>query len=233
MRLQDNLEIELKMSVTGDNPDALLDEVARLDGLAGLKLGPVQDHHLHDIYWDRPDGEMRALKLSLRLRQIDDRQVFTAKGGTSNSEGLFRRYELEVPATRENWQEVRQALIGEGVDLGDATPGDAPDQWLRAAGLTPTQDRSTRRSVKYVYAQANGSEPLAELALDRTSFDFGKVRVDYWEIEIEQLNGHEDAPRELGRALLSRYADSLELSTMGKYSRGLAIERELRETGRL
>jgi inorganic triphosphatase YgiF len=233
MRLQDNLEVELKLTVTGDNPDALLDEVARLDGLAGLKLGPVQDHHLRDIYWDLPDGGLRAIKLSLRLRQIDDRLVFTAKGGTSNSEGIFRRYELEVPATRENWQEVRQALIDEGIDLGHRTPGDDPDRWLRAAGLTPTQDRTTRRSVKYVYDPANESEPVAEMALDRTSFDFGKARVDYWEIEVEQLNGNEDAPRELGRALLSRYTDRLELSTMGKYSRGLAIERELRVTGQL
>jgi inorganic triphosphatase YgiF len=233
MRLQDHLEVELKLSVTGDNPDALLDEVARLDGLAGLKLGPAQDHHLRDIYWDLPEGGLRALKLSLRLRQIDDRLVFTAKGGTSNSEGLFTRYELEVPATRDNWQEVRQALIDEGIDLGHRTPGDEPDRWLRAAGLVPTQDRSTRRTVKYLYAEDNASEPLAELALDRTSFDFGKVRVDYWEIEIEQLNGNDSAPHELGRALLNRYADRLELSTMGKYSRGLAIERELRATGQL
>jgi inorganic triphosphatase YgiF len=233
MRLQDNLEVELKLSVTGDNPEALLNEVAGLDTLAGLKLGPVQEHHLRDIYWDRPDGELGGLKLSLRLRQIDDRLVFTAKGGTSNSEGLFRRYELEVPATRENWQEVRQVLIGEGIDLGDGMHGDSPEQWLREAGLTATQDRSTRRSIKYVYAEDEGTTPLAELALDRTRFDFGTVLVDYWEIEIEQLDGHDGAPRELGRALLGRYPDRLELSTMGKYSRGLAIERELRETGQL
>lgn len=233
MRLQDNLEVELKLSVTGDNPGDLLDEVAGLDTLAGLKLGPVQDHHLRDIYWDRPDGELRGLKLSLRLRQIDDRLVITAKGGTSNSQGIFRRYELEVPATRENWQEVRQALIAEGIDLGEGTHGDAPEQWLREAGLLATQDRSTRRSIKYVYAQDDGTKPLAELALDRTRFDFGTALVDYWEIEIEQLNGQDDAPRALGRALLGRYPDRLELSTMGKYSRGLAIERELRETGQL
>jgi len=233
MRLQDNLEIELKLSVTGDDPDALLDEVARLDGLGGLKLGPVQEHRLRDIYWDLPNGGMRASRVSLRLRQIDDRLVFTAKGGTSHDEGIFRRYELEVPATRENWHDVRAVLVGEGVGLADGTGGDGPDEWLRSAGLVPTQDRSTRRSVKYAYTQADDDEPLAELALDRTCFDFGKARVDYWEIEIEQLNGHEDAPRSLGRALLDRYANRLELSTMGKYSRGLAIERELRETGQL
>ena len=39
-------------------------------------------------------------------------------------------------------------------------------------------------------------------------------------IEVEQLNGSDDAPRRLGRALLDRYPDRLELSTMGKYSLG-------------
>jgi inorganic triphosphatase YgiF len=233
MRLQDNLEIELKLTVTGDNPDALLDEVAGLDELGSLRLGAVEDHRLRDIYWDLPDGDLRVMKLSLRLREIDDRLVFTVKGGTSNSEGLFRRYELEVPATHENWLGVRAALMGEGVRLDDGTDGDDPNAWLRSAGLLPTQDRRTRRSVKYAFDGPDEGQRLAELCLDRTRFDFGRALVDYWEIEVEQLNGCEEAPRTIGQALLSRYADRLEFSTMGKYSRGLAIERELRETGQL
>ena len=40
MRLQDNLEIELKLSVTGDDPDALLD-AARARGSV-VRFAPVQ-----------------------------------------------------------------------------------------------------------------------------------------------------------------------------------------------
>jgi inorganic triphosphatase YgiF len=233
MRLEDNLEVELKLSVIGDDPEALLDEVAELRQLGSLRLGPADDHELRDVYWDLPDGSLRTRRLSLRLRQIDDRTVFTAKGGTSNSDGLFRRYELEVPATLENWVSLRDVLAGEGVDLADDLTGEAPEVWLRRAGLTPTQDRSTRRSIRYAYANVSSDTPLAELALDRTRFDYGKVLVDYWEIEIEQLDGGEEVPRRLGRALLDRYAGRLEPSSMGKYSRGLAIERELRAAGQL
>jgi len=233
MRLQDNLEVELKLSVIGDNPDALLDEVGALRQLGPIRLEPADDHRLRDIYWDLPDGGLRAHRLSLRLRQIDDQTVFTAKGGTSNIEGLFRRYELEVPATRENWLGLRSVFAGEGVALDGDVTGDTPDAWLREAGLTPTQDRATRRSVRYAYAEGGRETPLAELALDRTRFDFGKVMVDYWEIEIEQLGDGDEAPRDLGRRLLDLYPDRLEPSTMGKYSRGLAIERELRATGQL
>jgi inorganic triphosphatase YgiF len=233
MRLEDNLEVELKLSVIGDDPGALLDEVAELRQLGSLRLGPTGDHQLRDVYWDLPDRSLRTRRLSLRLRQIDDRTVFTAKGGTSNSDGLFRRYELEVPATLDNWIGIRDVLAGEGVDLADDLTGEAPEEWLHRAGLTPTQNRSTRRSVRYAYANASSHTPLAELALDRTRFDYGKVLVDYWEIEIEQLDGGEDVPRRLGQALLDLYADRLEPSSMGKYSRGLAIERELREAGQL
>jgi inorganic triphosphatase YgiF len=233
MRLQDNLEVELKLSVTGDDPEAFLDEIAELRRLGSLRLEPAADHYLRDIYWDLPSGELRVQKLSLRLRQIDERLVLTVKGGTSNSDGLFRRYELEVPATRENWIALRGVLVGEGVALGDALTGDTPDLWLRSAGLCPTQDRSTRRTLLYAYSDTAVDRPLAELALDRTRFDFGNVFVNYWEVEIEQLDGGDDAPRELGRALVELYPDRLEPSTMGKYSRGLAIERELRATGQL
>jgi inorganic triphosphatase YgiF len=233
MRLQDNLEVEYKFSVTGDDPDAFLDEVARLPTLGGMRLGPPIDHRLHDIYWDVADGELRASKLSLRLRSIDDQLVFTVKGGSTSTDGLFSRHELEVPATAENWPEVRTVLAGEGASLGPDVSGREPADWLRAAGLHPTQERVTRRTVRYAFADDTDSHPLAELALDRTRFDFGKALVDYWEIEIEQLAGGETATGELGRALMARYPDRLEPSTMGKYSRGLTIERELRLTGQL
>lgn len=233
MRLQDNLEVELKLSVVGDDPDAFLDEIAALRQLGSMRLEPADDHQLRDVYWDLPDGGLRAHHLSLRLRRIDDQTVFTAKGGTSNSDGLFRRYELEVPATRENWIGLRAVLVGEGVPLGDGLTGEGPELWLRGAGLTPTQDRATRRTIRYAYPDATADRPLAELALDRTRFDFGTVLVDYWEIEIEQLGGGDEAPQALGRALVSLFPDRLEPSTMGKYSRGLAIERELRATGQL
>ena len=233
MRLQDHVEVEVKLTVIGDDPDALLDQVARLDGTDGVVFGPCQSHRLHDVYWDLPDHSMRDQHLSVRLRQIDDRLVFTAKGGTSSADGLFRRYELEVPATYENWVVIRQELMSEGARLertGDANG--TPADWLSAAGLSVTQDRSTRRTVRMVYAVDAPDHPVAELALDRTRFQFGTLTVDYWEIEIEQVDPGYD-PAEVGFGLLVAFPKRLEFSTMGKYSRGLAIERELREAGRI
>lgn len=233
MRLQDNLEIELKLTVGGSDPDALLNEVEKLDEIASFAIGEPAQHRIHDIYWDLPDGGLHESRLSLRLRDVDGRVLFTAKGGTSSGEGLFRRYELEVDATRQNWDEVRAALEQEGASLKDGALGEAPADWLRAAGLVPTQNRITRRTVRYVYGATEPHRPLAELALDRTRFNFGMLKIDYWEIEIEELGGGDEIPRQIGRTLLERYPDRLSPSTMGKYSRGLWLERELRAAGKL
>ena len=229
MRLQDHVELELKLTAVGPDPDAVLDQVARLDRLGSLSLGPSIPHQVHDIYWELPDGSLHVNHLSLRLRTIDDRLVFTAKGGTSSSEGLFRRYELEVPATLENWRDLRQTLVAEGAVLRMGSETGEPADWLAATGLVIVQDRATQRTVRYAYD--GGREPVAEVALDRTTFHFGPRSIRYWEIEIEQIDPRMKF-REIGAYLLDQFPGQLELSTMGKFSRGLAIERELRASGR-
>jgi inorganic triphosphatase YgiF len=230
MRLQDHVELEFKLTVVGPDPDAVLDRVAQLRTIGSWSLGPPVDHTLHDIYWELPDGSLHANHLSLRLRMIDDRLVFTAKGGTSSEEGLFRRYELEVPATVENWQSLRHILKGEGAALQKGTTEGVPADWLASVGLTIAQNRLTRRTVRY--ALGDGGEHIAELALDRTAFVFGPHRFEYREIEIEQIDAQVD-PQQIGLHLLDLFPGQIEVSTMGKYSRGLALERELREAGRL
>ena len=234
MRLQDHMEVELKLSVVGDDPDAVLDQIARLDRIGDAPLGPPIVHRLQDIYWDFADFAMRTQRLSIRLRSIDDQPFFTAKGGTSSSGGLFERYELEVPATLENWHQIRAALMEEGAQFRTGSDEGGPADWLAAAGLVVTQHRETHRTVRDVfpYDRRNGSGRTAELALDRTTFRFDSIAVRYWEIEIEQVEPGR-SPLDLGLPLMKLFPGCLELSTMGKYSRGLMIERQLREAGRL
>ncbi|MCC6176524.1 MAG: CYTH domain-containing protein [Chloroflexi bacterium] len=241
MRLQDHQEIEFKLSVTGGDLDAILEDVASLRSLAGLALDTPRRHHLHDVYWDLSNGSVHEHGLSLRLRHIDDRVLFTVKGGTSSHDGLFLRDELELPATRESWATIRREFAERGVALRDdgqrtsagragVTTSD-PMAWLAAAGLVVTQDRRTERTVRNAL---RAGVPVAELALDRTRYDFGHMQVDYHEIEIEQIGaGDGSLARRLGEALVKRYPDRLEPSTMGKYRRGLKLERSLRDAGRL
>jgi inorganic triphosphatase YgiF len=237
MRLQDHVEVELKLTVVSDDPDTVLDRVEELEQIGPLSFGPPVHHLLHDLYWDLPDFSLRARHLSIRLRQIDDRLVFTAKGGTSSADGLFRRYELEVPATIDSWHELRGVFRDEGVRLHDGAAGGEPADWLSAAGLVVTQDRATRRTARFGSIQGQStaeghSTAAVEMALDRTQFRFGDLTREYREIEIEQIDPGVSLS-ELGDELMGLFPGQLQLSTMGKYSRGLLIERQLRAAGRL
>jgi inorganic triphosphatase YgiF len=236
MRLQDHTEIELKLTAVGDDPGAVLDQVERIERLGPVSFGPPTDHQLHDIYWDLPDSSLRAQHLSIRLRQIDDRLLFTAKGSTSSAEGVFRRNELELPATVENWRELQRIFREEGGHLRTGSLDGGPADWLASAGMEVTQDRATHRTVRLGHIPQRDT-PAVEMALDRTQFRFGTLTHKYWEIEIEQTEGQnalgERVLIEIGEELQRLFPGQLERSTMGKYSRGLLIERQLRATGRL
>src|SRR3712207_2252851 len=169
-RLEDHSEVELKLTVVGDDPDGLLDAVATLDSLGDYGLGLVRRHRLRDVYWDTPRRRLREHGLTLRLRRMDDQLLFTAKGGTDAKDGLFRRYELERPATFENWHVVRTALAAGGVDLdGFAARDGTPAEWMACCGLIVTQDRTTDRSTREL---VDDDRVVGELALDRTTFRY-------------------------------------------------------------
>ena len=225
-RLEDHSEIELKLTVVGDDPEGLLDAVATLEGLGEYALGPVQRHRLHDVYWDTPEKRLHEHGLTLRLRRMDAQLLFTAKSGTNAKDGLFTRHELERPATPENWHVVRAALAAGGVDLdGVAAREGTPAEWMGAGGLIVTQDRTTDRRARDVLRD---DRAVAELALDHTTFRFRTLVVEYREIEVEQKGDEPIELVRLGEVLAASFPGRLEPSTMGKYSRGLSIERQLR-----
>lgn len=228
-RLEDHSEVELKLTLVGDDPDGLLDRVAALDRLGDDELGPVRQHQLRDVYWDTPKRRLRHHGLTLRIREMDGATFFTAKGGTSSKDGLFRRYELELPATLDNWHAMREALASFGASFtGFAAREGSPAEWLAASGLILTQDRTTARRTREV---RHGGRPIAELALDHTTFRFRTLVVEYREIEIEQLSDGEVDLYAFRDILSDLFPGRLEASTMGKYSRGLLLERHLTSAG--
>ena len=217
-------EVELKLAVVGEDPAATLVAIAALERLGPARLGRSTRHVIHDRYWDTPDGRLGDRRLTLRLRDVDGRVLFGVKGGGSASDGLFRRRELELPADSAGWAEIRRVLAEAGVPLAPP-PLDSsePADWLRAGGLVVTQDRRTDRVARLV---RDRDRAFAELALDTTRYRFGERVVTFREVEIEERAGR-DTARDLGAALLERFPGRLEVATLGKYARGLQLEREL------
>jgi inorganic triphosphatase YgiF len=225
MDLSDREEVELKLAVVGASPHQLFAEIERLEELDGRRLTPPERHRIHDLYWDTPSRDLGHRHLTLRLRDIDGQPMFTAKGSSRSTQGLFRREEMELPANRESWAAVSLALRARGARLHESDlTGTDPASWLEAAGLSITQDRSTERVVRYALM---GGERIAELALDAVRYRFGAESRDYFEVEIEQLGGGEASTHALGNALMTLFPGRLRPASMGKYSHGLRLQREL------
>src|ERR671931_12291 len=97
-------ETELKLAV---HDARVFDELVRCQALAGFTLRLLPAHDIRDRYWDTPERDLSTRSLSLRLRSQDGALLFTVKGAASVDDGLFRRRETELPATSENWLQIR------------------------------------------------------------------------------------------------------------------------------
>ena len=219
---KDHQEVELKLTVL--DPAALAEPLSWRD-LAGYVLQPAMPQRIHDRYWDTAAGTFAPKGLNLRLRQLDERELFTLKGAATVSDGLFRRSELEVPADLSGWMAVRAALQSQGVPLPELTAGGTnPARWLAGAGFEIVQDRETLRRRLFAL---DGEEPVAELALDTTTFHLAAIDVTIREIEIESLTDRSTDLLLLGQALRKRLAGRIQPSAAGKYAAGLAFKARL------
>jgi inorganic triphosphatase YgiF len=218
------LGIEVEIKLTALDP-AVLDELVSYRELAGYALRPVSARTLRDRYWDTPSGDLAGRHVSLRLRLQDGDERFTLKWPASVDGALFRRRELELPASRENWSAVRAELAREGVRLPSApSQAGTANDWLGAAGLQITQDRGTARRVLIA---ARDGQALVELALDSTVYHLDVYDIVFREIEAEALTDDAQHALALGAAIERAFPGRVRPSKVGKYSRGLELAARL------
>ncbi len=70
------------------------------------------DQEFYAIYYDTPDGQLRASGRTLRLRKEGERAVLTFKSKTGPESGVLVRKEEESPV--EDFEAVRKILAGLG-----------------------------------------------------------------------------------------------------------------------
>lgn len=209
------MEIEFKLTVLDP---AVFESLRGRAELAGFQLRPGGTHRLRDRYVDTAAEDLHRLRWTLRLRELDGRLLFTVKRDHSSEAGLFRRDELELPATPTSWARLRTELLGAGIALGgnDRPPGE-PADWLTASGLLVQQNRATVREL--LYAERDGTRE-AEIALDATTYRVGPYEILYREIEVESLTEQAEPALLLGTELERVYPGQLTPSTQGKFIRG-------------
>jgi inorganic triphosphatase YgiF len=222
-------EVEIKLLIVSDIPAQLADQIAALRRLGHYILVKRNEERLHDIYWDRRDGRLSAERIALRLRTVGDETLITLKGPTKvAANGPAVRMEVEEPWSCSALANVRTLLEQQGLWPGevdrDSYKSD-PLQSLEEAGFTVVQSRNTSRRPRDLIAETAPLEgPVAELAVDITSFQIGSVQVLQREIEIEAKGaGGREAAVWVSDALRELFPGKLKQGNYSKLAMGKAI----------
>ena len=231
-------EVELSLVVTADDPESVLQRLARLREVGPYALRARGSERIVDRYFDTPDGALRKQGLALRLRTLNGMTSIGVKGPRrSASTQTEDRLERERPFSSEAIEEVgRQIGLGRRGTRSVAADGAQADAVLEAhLGVEPIQRRETVRLLRDVADAREVSGPvLAELALDRVRFEIQDHEVRHFEIEIEakRTGRGTKAARAIAAELVERYAGELAEWPYGKLPTGKAIE-QLLVDGRL
>ena len=183
-------EIELKFLCEPQDVAALL---------AAAPVGAAETKHLTAVYFDTPDGRLKAAHISLRLRESSGKRVQTLKRGDG-----FAREEHEAKVT------------GESLDLTMPAVKAALKPAQRKALAPVFTVRVTRQQRTFSYGGAE-----IELALDQGEITAGDQRRDLCELELELKSGDPAALFALARQL--SVTAPLYLSFDGKASQGQAL----------
>ena len=183
-------EIELKFLCEPQDVAALL---------AAAPVGLAETKHFTAVYFDTPDGRLKAAHISLRLRESNGRRVQTLKRGDG-----FAREEHEAK------------IAGEALDLTMPAVKAAlkPAQRKALAPVFTVQVTRQQRTFTYEGAQI-------ELALDQGQITAGDQQRDLCELELELKAGDPAALFALARQL--SVTAPLYLSFDGKASQGQAL----------
>lgn len=231
-------EVELSLVVTADDPESVLQRLARLREIGPYVLRARGSERIVDRYFDTPDGALRKQGLALRLRALDGMTSIGLKGPPrSTSTRTEDRLEQERPFSSEAVEEVgRRIGLGRRGAASPAADSADPDAVLEARlGVDLIQRRETVRLLRDVADARDVSGPvLAELALDRVRFEIHDHDVRHYEIEIEakRTGRGTKAARAIAAELVTRYRGELAEWPYGKLPTGRAIEQLLLD-GRL
>ena len=221
--MKENREYETTLIITGENALETLGEISALESVGSYSLSDGQEFEIHDIYFDTKDGDLGSKKIAFRLRCISGKYLLTVKGPSiSSKNGLADRLEVEKKWSKKSVKEMVGVLEKEGVRFQNARYGfnNKPEKYLVGIGFKVIQDRTTKRVLKDVIVN---KQPVAELAADRTTYNFNGRKIHHMEIEIEAKHDTEkSAVLEITKILEQKF-DTLKPWKHGKLPTGKMV----------
>jgi inorganic triphosphatase YgiF len=214
-----------------DDSERVRKDLAGIRHLLEYDLRPKPPRILHDTYYDTRENSLRRRRITLRTRRLGDTLLISSKSDIRRISGkIIRRREIELPWAYDSVRLLAKNLRLKTTAMSSSVFQRIPvSRTLAEMGLHVIQERRTRRVARDIFRR--GTSPtsiLAELAIDRVTYTFERIKVGFSEIEIE-AKAPDGLPtvREVANELLSKYKPFLQQWSHGKFATGLAIRRLL------
>lgn len=227
-----NTETEATLVIRSDSParvGRVGEDIARLRSVADFRLSEMPTLSINDTYFDTHSMALRAKKLGLRIREVNDSTLITLKGPKSPTDwGATARLEIEREWSSDALDEVLASLKSLGVDTSATSPNTdlTPKECIESLAMRVIQARESQRIVRNVIANDSESrQPIAELVVDKVTYRFGTETFVHREVEIESKG---DAPsailKSLVDTLIKTFAPNLHIWLHGKLAIGFALQ---------
>lgn len=196
------IELEYKLAVP---TPALLEQILFDRQVAQVRTDGYRLQNMATVYYDTPDGRLRARHWTLRLRQEDERMVATLK---TPAQGRARG-EWECPAYT-----IREAVpllleAGAPAELAELLEGQTPQPLCVA--------QFSRRSAGVAFADGT----VCELCGDVGALAGGGKEEALCEIEVELKQGDPETAAAFAAELCERFG--LQEQPLSKFARAAAL----------
>jgi triphosphatase len=166
------MEIEAKFRV--DDRQVFADLLG-LTMLGGYRLSPAPDpEDQRNTYFDTADGQLKAGRYGLRIRDLGTRRIATLKSASRGTGALYERDEWEVE-------------IGDDDQPAGWPASEARDRTLALLGGAPMLPTLSIRTLRRHIYVARGDADIAEISLDEGTISAGGREQPFRELEIELL----------------------------------------------
>ena len=216
-------EKEITLVVYKENADLISNQIAALDQITEYTLKEPDIHHIIDVSFDTNDRNLFRNHMSLRIRSINRRCLFTLKSSpVFDMSGIVKRDELELDWHPDSFGNLIDALINSGIELPSNYKFDS--DWYKSMsslGMNVLQERHTERRTKDVFCEQT---LVAELAIDKVKYKYEKRDILHREIEIESKSTIGDsAILSISEYLVEKYPDTLLIWMPSKLEFGLIL----------
>ena len=217
-------EKEITLVAYNESAETISNQISRLNNISKYLLAEAKVQDIVDVSFDTSDKNLFQKHMSLRIRKINGRCLFTLKSNpVFDMSGTVKRDELELEWKPDLFDKLIDALIASGIKLPSNYVFDF--DWHKSMislGMNVLQERHTNRRAKDIFCE---QMLVAELAVDEVKYKYEQGDVFHREIEIESKSISGDSMISIiSKHLVQKYPNALWTWMLSKLELGMALQ---------